>query len=72
MQVWEERAHSAVRGTGVICQVTEAARRNSVGGTGSAQLIGLACRAVSCLAPTSFKIEEGHSLCNVYLQDSPN
>lgn len=72
VQVWEERAVSALRGIAVICQVAEAARRNSVGGTRSAQLMGLAWRAVSCLAPTSFKKEEVHSFCNIYLHDSQN
>lgn len=36
MQGWEERAESAVWGIEVICQVTEAARGNIVGGVRSA------------------------------------
>lgn len=72
MRVWEERADGAVWGAGVMCQVAEAAGRNSVGGTRSAQLIGLARRAVSCLAPTPFQTDEVRSLCNIYLQDNPD
>lgn len=60
--MWEERVNSAVRGIGVICQVTDASRRNRVGGTRSVQLIGLAWSAVSCLAPGPFEIEKARGL----------
>lgn len=58
MQVWEERADSALRGIEVICQVAEAARRSRVGGAGSALLTGPGNRATSCPAPEPFKVEE--------------
>lgn len=62
MQVWEKRAHSAVQGSGVICQVTAAAWRNRVGGTRSAQLIRLALGAGAPLAPEAPKTEEVRGL----------
>lgn len=39
--MWEKRVDGDVQGIVVIFQVPEAARRNKVGGTRSAQLIGL-------------------------------
>lgn len=62
--MWEERVNSAVQGIGVICQVTDAARRNRVGGTGSVQLTGLAWGAVSCLAPGHFGLEKVGGTCS--------